>query len=126
MKIQIDTIPHKTQRYDTCGDWWWEGDTLQIRVSEMGDWRKEMSVAYHELFECLVCKQRGITQKQADDFDTSWEEHDGYEEPGDDPKSPYHREHQLAMAPEHILADALDLNWAEYAESVMSLEYEDE
>lgn len=121
MKIVIETIPHKDQRYDTVGDWWWEGQTLQIRVSDMGDWRKEMCVAYHELFECLACKQAGISQKAVDAFDMSWEEHDGLDEPGDDPKAPYFKQHQAAMNPELWLAHYLDLDWEEYADKVLSL-----
>lgn len=138
MEVVIKTIPHKDQRYDTCGDWWWE-DTrgsprfatfdqipnselvLQMRVSACGDWRKEMCVAYHELLEALECKARGITQKSVDDFDTTWEEHDGIDEPGDDPAAPYYWQHQHAMVAEQHLANCLELPWHEYEKVIFGL-----
>jgi hypothetical protein len=121
MKVTIETIPHECQRYPTVGDWWWEGDNLQIRVSELGDWRKEMAVAFHELFEVLACKASGITQETVDEFDMSWTPHDDIDEPGDDPKAPYHREHLGALKAEMSLADALGLDWTEHGDAIKAL-----
>ena len=38
MNIAIQTIPHDEQRYDTVGNWFWEGDDLIIYVSDTGNW----------------------------------------------------------------------------------------
>lgn len=74
MKITIETIPYDQQRYPTVGDWTFDKEgNLLIRVSGMGDWRKEALVAVHELVEVLICKQRGITQEQVDKFDMDFE-----------------------------------------------------
>ena len=38
MTNHVETIPNAQQRYPT-GDWWWDGDTLEMRVSALPDWR---------------------------------------------------------------------------------------
>lgn len=121
MDVVIKTIPHAEQRYETCGDWWWEGDTLQMRVSSVGDWKKEMCLAYHEMLEALECKATGVTQKQVDDFDMNWQPWGDYEEPGDDPTAPYYWAHQHAMVSERHLANCLGLSWVEYEKAVEEL-----
>lgn len=128
MEVIIKTIPYERMRYETSGDWWWHKghDILYIRVSEMGDWKSEMAVAFHELFEALACKARGITEQAVDDFDTTWKESEGIDEPGNDPKAPYHREHSLAEACERILVDALGVKWAEHNERVLALGSEEQ
>jgi hypothetical protein len=96
MNINIQTIPHGEHRYPTCGDWWFGADgTLQIRVSDMGNADYESLVALHELVEVLLCKKRGVTTEQVDEFDKQFEEdrshgmHGPEDEPGDDPDAPY-------------------------------------
>lgn len=124
MKIVIDTIPHKEQRYETVGDWWWEKDTLQIRVSEIGDWRKEMSIAYHEMREALLCKHLGITQEEVDAFDIDYEnkrKEGDVSEPGNDPKAPYFLPHQYATRDERLLIADFGIDWKEYDDNVNSL-----
>ena len=60
MRIQIETVPHAQQRYETTGDWWWDpDDTLQMRVSALADWRHSVLIAVHELVEALLCKAQG-------------------------------------------------------------------
>jgi hypothetical protein len=119
MNITIKTIPHDQQRYETAGDWWFDdaGD-LEIRVSEMGDWREEALVAFHELAEVLLCKQRGITAEQVDAFDKAYA---GDGEPGDDPAAPYRKEHFFATSIERLLAAELGIAWAEYDAAVEAL-----
>ena len=95
MKILIETIPHKDQRYATAGDWQFKqgaidqntvvvnnaayaaqadgSQLLHIRVSELGDWRYEALVAVHELVEALLCKYGGITEQEVDKFDMDFE-----------------------------------------------------
>lgn len=127
MRVEIETIPHSEQRYETVGDWWWEGDTLHMRVSAMGDWKKEMCVAYHELREALTCKEAGITQEDVDAFDVQFEkerEDKGWSldlEAGDDPRAPYRLQHYAATHDERGLAADLNLDWEEYNDAVMSL-----
>jgi hypothetical protein len=122
VNIKIKTIPHSEQRYETVGDWWFDdaGD-LQIRVSDLHNWKYEALVAFHELAEVLLCKDRGITTEMVDEFDKDYEARrkpGDDSEPGDDPKAPYRREHCFATGVERLLAAALDVSWSEYADAV--------
>ena len=124
MKIRIDSIPHGRQRYPTVGDWFYRGDTLVVRVSKMSDPRYEQLVALHELVEVLLCKKRGITQKSVDAFDKAFEKArkpGNVDEPGDDPKAPYRKEHFFATNVERLMAAELGVDWNKYAVEVESL-----
>lgn len=117
MKIVIESIPHKNQRYDTLGDWWFDDDgTLQIRVSEDETSHPteyhQFLVALHELVEVQLCKMRGISQKQVDDYDIGGQDYfkENGLEPGDQPDAPYRREHRFAMLIEHLMAHELGIS----------------
>lgn len=119
MKIQIETIPHETQRYPTVGDYWdAEDGTIQVRVSNLADWRQEALVAVHEMVEMILTRHRGISEESISDFDIAFER--GRErgqvlgEPGDDPRAPYRREHFFATNLERLLAAELDVDWRAY------------
>ena len=118
MKITINSIEHKDQRYPTVGDWFYEPDgSLTINVSRMQDSRYELLVAIHELIEAALCEDRGITQDAVDQFDKDFEENrhpDNLDEPGDDPRAPYRREHCFATGVERLLAAELEVDWKTY------------
>ena len=57
----------------------------------------------------LLCRKRGITQKQVDDFDMSPEVSGLEGEPGDLPGAPYAKEHRFAMLVEHLMAHELGI-----------------
>ncbi len=119
MKITIETIPHGDQRYPTCGDWTWVSPTeLNIRVSDMGNWRYEAAVGIHEAVEALLCRDVGIGTREVDAFDM---EYTGGGEPGDDPAAPYARQHCFATAVERMLIAAFCLSWSEYDAAVEAL-----
>ena len=126
MQITIRTIPHSEQRYPTCGDWQNlpNGDLL-ITISEMNDWKKEFLVAFHELAEVMLCKDRGIEQELVDRFDMEYEAHrsdwDRTSEPGDAAGAPYHREHFFATSVERLMAAELGVDWSEYEKVIMGL-----
>ena len=111
LKIEIETIPHSQQRYDTAGDWYFEGGVLKIKVSDLGNEPQEFCVALHELVEVMLCKHRGVTQEEVDAFDLAFS---GPGEPGDDLCAPYFREHQFSMGMERLYASQVGLNWSEY------------
>ena len=124
MKIIIETIPHKKQRYPTVGDWYFKKGVLHIRVSKMSSWKNEMLVAVHELVEVLLCKDRGITTAQVDAFDKAFEKKrkpGNEDEPGDDPKAPYRKEHFFATNIERLMAAELRVDWAKYDQEIMDL-----
>lgn len=133
MKIIIESIPHASQRYPTCGDWFLDDQgTMQIKVSEeMGD-ASCFLVALHELFEAKVAMNRGVTVKEVDDFDTAYEkahrkggtlegERLDDSEPGDDPTCPVFVEHGLATAIEQIACVSMGIAWHEHDKRVNEL-----
>lgn len=125
MKIIIETIPHKDQRYNTAGDWCYDRDgTLHIKVSELGDQRHENLIALHELVEVLTCELAGVTQQQVDDFDKAYEANrpdgDG-SEPGDASDAPYRKQHCLATGIERILAAEWGVDWKAYEDELCAL-----
>ena len=116
MMIVIRTIPHAEQRYPTAGDYWWDDDgTWQIRVSDLGDWRKELLLGLHELIESGICRHKGISEQSITDFDIAWEKKQPRTgEPGDSPEAPYFNEHQFATSIERICSFHLGVDWVEY------------
>jgi len=115
MKIQISVIPHKLQRYDTLGDWWFSADGhLFIAVSEMPDRRQSMLIAIHELVEALLCDQRGIPERTVSDFDMA---HLDCDDPGFLADAPYRREHTFADAIERLMAGEIGVDWLEYEQA---------
>lgn len=146
MNINIKTIPHSEQVYPTVGDWRFHEafeDTitstayfptrkakikidpfLEISVSNMNNWKYELLVAVHELIEVALCKDRGITQGDVDWFDKRFEKNrkeGNIDEPGDDPKAPYRKEHFFATSIERLLASELGVDWKKYDDKINSL-----
>jgi hypothetical protein len=90
----------------------------------MTDPRYEQLVALHELVEVLLCKKRGITQKSVDAFDKAFEKArkpGNVDEPGDDPKAPYRKEHFFSTNVERLMAAELGVDWNKYDDEVESL-----
>lgn len=131
MNINVQTIPHKEQRYETCGDWWFETKdgihTLHIRVSALNDAYEEFCIAIHEQIEALLCYKRGITEKEVTEFDLAFEiKRDKgsvhpFAEPGDYPFAPYRKEHCFATGVERLLVSEFEINWTEYETHINSL-----
>ena len=127
LKIDIKTIPHSRQRYDTVGDWFNRGSKEVILISDMDDWRYEFLVAFHELIEKKLCEQSGITEEQVTSWDLNFEDlrkkgaHSDTEEPGDDPDAPYSKQHTTATIMEQMMAKELGVDWESYENKVNSL-----
>lgn len=125
MNIIIKSIQHKEHRYPTIGDWFYHADgTLEIRVSKMSDWRYEFLVALHELIECFLCDNDGITQASVDKFDKQFEmrrKPNNHDEAGDSPIAPYRKQHCIATGVERIVAVCLRVCWSTYEKEIESL-----
>lgn len=127
--VVIKIIPHKEQRYETAGDWFFDADNiLQIRVSKMSNWRYEQLVAYHEYAEAMICLSRGIEEKDVSDFDIKFEEIRkqypeiiGDMEPGYMITAPYYKPHRTATHLERVLAEELGVEWKSYEKVVNNL-----
>lgn len=112
MRIVVQTIPAIEQRYETLGDYWFDGDgTIQVRVSDMGDRRLEFLVALHEMVEFMLCLDRGVAEADITAFDIA---HPQLHEPGAHPLAPYRREHFFAECIERLVASELGVVWEEY------------
>ena len=111
MNIGIQFVPGALQRYATVGDWYYEpnGD-LTIKVSnddaDFPTHDVQILVALHELVEVLLCRKRGITQAQVDEWDFGKAEYAAEYglELGDMEGAPYRKEHRFAMLIEHLMA----------------------
>jgi hypothetical protein len=126
MKINIETIPHGDQRYPTVGDYWDDSDgVVQVRVSDMKDWRFEALVVIHELIEMFLTKTRDIAEQDISDFDIKFEQsrEQGLVtgEPGDHVNAPYRNEHFFATNLERLLSSELGVDWFEYDRVVDAL-----
>lgn len=121
--IQAKVIQHSKQRYCTLGDYFFRGGKMMFRVSELGRWEYEFAVLVHEIVEWGLVKHRGVKIEDIDAFDKEFEEdrarglHGPDDEPGDDPRAPYHREHCFATAVERMLIAAFGLSWQGYVDA---------
>jgi hypothetical protein len=122
-----EVIEHAQQRYETCGDWLLEAGSINVRVSYLGDWRMELLVGVHELIEAALCKHRGITDEAVTAFDEQFErdraegKHKLVDEPGNDPRASYFKEHLFASMIERDLAAELSVKWDEYEKRIQEL-----
>jgi hypothetical protein len=128
MKIVIESIPHKNQRYPTVGDYWRDEEgVLHITVSSMSDDRYEYLVALHELVEVLICEHKGIKEEDITAFDIKFEEdrllglHGPDDEPGHNKFAPYNLEHVFAEKLERLMSEKLEVDWTKYDKEVNSL-----
>lgn len=100
--ITISLVPAIQQRYDTLGDWLFDGfGNLHIKVTDTGNEDIDLSVAFHELVEALLCRKSNVTQDQVDEWDMN---HLELDEPGNHRDAPYHYEHKVAT---HIESEFL-------------------
>lgn len=115
MKINIETIDHKCQPYDTVGMWTNLSDETKITVSDMRNDDYAFCVAVHELLEAYLCRKRGITTEDVDSFDLNFK---GDGEPGDDPAAPYRKEHFFSTTVERMVAAELGVDWQKYEDAI--------
>jgi hypothetical protein len=122
--IVIETIPHYLQEYNTCGNWKIHKGSIEITVSDLGNEKHEFLIGLHELIEAYLCKCRGIKEKDVTAFDKEFEAkkvEGNQNEPGDDPKSPYKKEHFFATSIERLMAAELGVDWNEYDKHIGEL-----
>lgn len=116
MEIEVKTIPHASQFYVTPGDWHFDRlGRLRIYVSELGNDDYNFLIAVHEMVEAYLCKKRGVNQDDVTNFDKMMLEK-GVDNPGDDVRAPYHKEHRVAIIIESILMHEMNLSDVEYLE----------
>jgi len=117
--IYVEVIPHKCQRYPTCGDWQFiDGDGLHVHVSDTGNRGSNFLVALHEVVEAFACRFAGVSEASVDEFDMR---NLDLEEPGESKLAPYHKQHVAAEIVERIAAHACGINWQEHCARVEAL-----
>lgn len=117
ISIICHTTAHENQRYPTLGDWFEQGEALQIRASRVGNHDYETLILLHELVEALLCRKRGISDADVDAFDMDFEDNRSMgdkSEPGNSAKAPYYKEHQFATCIERLMAHELGVDWNDY------------
>ena len=126
--ITVSVIPHTQQRYDTCGDYEEIDEGVWDFTISESKAVYEFAILIHELIEWFFTQKRGITEKQICKFDMmfeaerkagSWKD----EEPGDDHRAPYRKEHKFATSIEKQVLDYAKENWSKYENTINSLEY---
>jgi hypothetical protein len=115
MNVQVEVVSLADQRYPTMGDWVFEntpsGERLVILVSDTGDARMNWLIALHEQIEAMLCVEASIDEPDVAAFDMG---HPELDDPGNDPRAPYHREHVFAESIERLVAQMLGVEWADY------------
>lgn len=116
-EITIRFIPQDDHRYDTVGDWFFEGRKLVVLVSRMSNEVHQQAVAIHELVEALLCNAADVSQEAVDYFDMVGLGKDS-DEPGFEPTAPYHKQHCWADVVERTFIAAAGLSWSAYDQAV--------
>jgi len=122
-KIIVKPIKPENHRYCTCGDYIYdkEDDALTIFVSRMSDWRSELAVAVHEIFESVACIAADVEMTDIDLFDMDFERNrkeGDNSEPGDSPEAPYRSQHVGATFVEQEVCSRLELGWIQHEANV--------
>ena len=130
MKLTIKFIDPGTHRENITGaDWTFDKTKpldqqhIVIKVTKMSDQKKAFALAFHEAIEAVLCYFDGVTQEQVDEFDFNFSKtHENDIEAGDDPSSPYERQHSVATAIERTLTAYWNIKWKEYDDEVAKLQ----
>ena len=110
------TIPIDKQPYPTPAYHHWNSDGTLIILVSGKNWKYNCCLQEHEMVEAALCIKDRIHLADIIAFDKQWKHipGSGIEEPGADPKAPYHKEHMFALDMEHQMSDALGMNWITY------------
>ena len=117
--IFYETIPHKSQRYDTLGDYYKDFLGIWNFTSSKTNAEYEFAIFIHELIEWFLTQKRGISEESITKFDIE----SGLNDPGRSKKSPYHREHMFADGIERMIIKELGIKWSKYCKDVDNLEH---
>jgi hypothetical protein len=109
--VNVQFIENADQRYDTCGDYWEQPASLEVRVTQYRNTAYSQLILIHELVELFLVQQRGIKLSDIDEFDMMFLDEG---EPGDDPRAPYYKEHRFATMIERLCAAEMGVDWAKY------------
>ena len=115
MKLDIQVIPQSeivNNDFDYY-DWW--GNTLYVRIADMGDTLRTRLILIHALVEELTTQMRGITADEITRYDATAIESF---EAGNDIDCPYRDQHLLALSVEYIILSFLGISKEGYEKSL--------
>ena len=110
-KIEVKTIEHKKQRYNTVDDYYKEGHKRIFKISKLNNADYEFLLFIHALTEWYLTERIGITEETISKFD---KEHKMLDDPGRSKKAPYHKEHLFAEKVEKLISKKLGVDWDRY------------
>lgn len=120
-EIRVKLVDPENQRFsDECGDWFYEaeGRIITVYISRMSDWRSELAVTIHEIFESCACLAADIDQTDVDFFDKKFYLTHDDGEAGEDLEAPYHSQHVGATFVEKESCTQSGLSWKEHEKIV--------
>ena len=123
--IIVIPIKYKDQRYPSLDDFVeMDEDILnsydEFRIAydnstgEKIPEEEQFLTLVHAIVEAYLCKFKGIKWTDIDNFDIELDKTHPDLDPGSQKNAPYHRQHEIAMVIEHILAIELGVNWKKY------------
>ncbi|RPI19702.1 MAG: hypothetical protein EHM58_00420 [Ignavibacteriae bacterium] len=116
MKISIITKQQDLLKRPLAGDILKDADgTINIQIQELNNDDYEFLLAIHCLIENKLIEKRKIKITDIEDFEKSYYSNSkisgSQDDPGDEPDSPYHKEHIFATYIEMLIAKELNLSW---------------
>ena len=117
-KIIVEFIEQKDQRYPTVGDYFDTDDAIHFKITRMSTQMFSVAILLHEIHEYFRLAEDGISVEEIDKFDI---DHPELEEPGDDPRAPYHKQHLESSVIERASIAMSGRLWSEYEKEIDSL-----
>jgi len=125
----VSTAP-RLLRNNGVGDYYESADgSWNILASEMKNPRHTDLILTHEFIEVLLIRAAGIPEPVIDAWDAYFEVLRKYglvdkdAEPGDDPRAPYYKQHQMATKIEKLMCEeGFEIDWDDYGDAVDEFE----
>lgn len=119
--LSLKTGDIKDHRYASIDDYFdpiiHNEDALIFRttVGNMGNTDYEFLVFIHAITEQYLCYKHKVKDAEITKFDM---DNPQLDDPGNDPKAPYHLEHMVANDIEATLSVALGVDWKKYEDAI--------
>ncbi len=117
MNILVKIIPIAEMRYPTLGDYYVDPKDRNLTIICLPEELHEparSALLVHELVEMKLCLQHGISFESIDEWDKWFEVNGEGDEPGEDPRAPYFKEHAVASQIESLFLANTGLDLSEY------------
>ena len=111
---EIRFLPQHELRNKQVGDYFTDAyHVRQFEIALTGRYEFDILILIHELIEATLCRRRKILDSAIDE---GWDFiHPELDEPGADPRAPYHKEHVFAEKIERMVCKELGFSWKAYS-----------